>query len=184
MHDRLEQLVGPRALLGGAEDRVLGIEPQVGLDLLLRALDVSRDQVDLVDHRQELEVVLHRQVQVGHGLRLDALGRVDQQDRALAAHQRAPDLVGKVDVPRRVDQVQLVGLPIARLVAQGDRVALDRDPAFALDVHGVQDLVPEVALVHGAAVLDQAIGQRRLAVVDVRDDAEVANLVHEFPCDR
>jgi hypothetical protein len=88
VHDRLEQLVDPRALLGGAQDRIVGIESQVGLDLLLRALDVGRDQVDLVDHRQDLEVELHRQVQVGHGLGLDALRRVDQQDRALAAHQR------------------------------------------------------------------------------------------------
>ena len=56
------------------------------------------------------EVVLQRQVDVGQRLRLDALRRVHDQDRALAGGQAARDLVGEVHVPRRVDQVELVRL--------------------------------------------------------------------------
>ena len=47
------------------------------------------------------------QVEVRQGLRLDALGRVHQQDGSLAGGQAPGDLVGEVHVPRRVDQVQL-----------------------------------------------------------------------------
>ena len=56
------------------------------------------------------EVVLERQVEVREGLRLDALRRVDEQDRALARGERAGHLVGEVDVPGGVDHVQRVGL--------------------------------------------------------------------------
>src|SRR6185436_20522665 len=55
---------------------------------------------------------------------------------------------------------------------------LDRDPALAFEVHRVEDLVAELALLHRATALDQAVCQRRLAVVDVGDDAEVADVVH------
>ena len=57
---------------------------------------------------------LERQVDVGEGLGLDALGGVDDEDRALAGLQAAADLVGEVDVAGRVDQVEPVRLAVAR----------------------------------------------------------------------
>ena len=97
-------------------------------------------QVDLVEHRDELEPGLDRRVGVGDGLRLDALGGVDDQQGALARREAARDLVGEVDVAGRVDQVQVVGLAVARRVVDADRLRLDRDPALALEVHRVEDL--------------------------------------------
>ena len=54
----------------------------------------------------DLEVVLEGLVAVGQGLGLDALGGVDQQDRALAGGQRPAHLVAEVDVAGRVDEVE------------------------------------------------------------------------------
>ena len=44
-------------------------------------------QVDLVEHRHDLVVGIDRLVGVGERLGLDALGRIDQQQRALAGAQ-------------------------------------------------------------------------------------------------
>ena len=66
-------------------------------------------QVDLVDDRHDFKVVIQRHVDVGQRLRLHALRRVHHQQRALARRQRAGDLVGKVDVAGRVDQVERIG---------------------------------------------------------------------------
>src|SRR5262249_26169458 len=52
---------------------------------------------------------------------------------------------------------------------------LDRDAALALEVHVVEHLVLALALGDRAGELDQAVGERRLAVVDVRDDREAAH---------
>ena len=52
---------------------------------------------------------------------------------------------------------------------------LDGDPALALQVHGVEELLLHLARLEGAGELEQAVGQRGLAVVDVRDDGEVAD---------
>ena len=55
---------------------------------------------------------------------------------------------------------------------------LDRDAALALDVHRVEHLRLHLAVAQAAAALDQTIGQRRLAVVDVGDDGKIADLIH------
>ena len=136
---------------------------------------IGRRQIDLVDHRDDGQVVLDGHVDVGQGLRLHALRGVHHQQRPLARRQRARHLVVEVHVAGRIDQVQLVGLPVLRLVRQAHRRGLDGDAALALEVHVVEELVLLLASRERAGGLEQPIGQRGLAVVDVRDDGEVAD---------
>ena len=178
VHDRLEHVAHVQAGLGADRDRVGGVDADHRLDLGLGAVDVGGGQVDLVEHGHHFQALLHRGVAVGHRLRLHALGRIHHQQRALAGGQRAADLVAEVDVARRVDEVQEVGLPVLGRVRQGDGLRLDGDPALALDRIVVEHLRFHLALAQPAAQLDDAVGERRLAVVDVGDDGEVADLPH------
>src|SRR6266508_3525194 len=54
-------------------------------------------------------------------------------------------------------------------------MGLDRDAALLLQVHGVQHLPDRLLGVHGPGEGQEPIGERGLAVVDVRDDGEVAD---------
>jgi hypothetical protein len=76
--------------------------------------------------------------------------------------------------------MQLVGLAVLRLVEHADGLGLDSDAPFAFEVHRVEQLCPHLALGDGVGELEDAIGQGRLAVVDVGDDREVADvsLIH------
>ncbi len=74
----------------------------------------------------------------------------------------------------RVDEVELVGLSVVGVVHDADGLRLDGDAALALDVHRVEHLLHHVALLHGVGELEDAVGKRRLPVIDVRDDREVA----------
>ncbi len=177
-HHRLQDLVDPHASLGRARDGVARVDADHVLDLGAGVVRVGLRQVHLVQDRHHLDAEVERGVAVGHGLRLDALAGVDHQQRALAGRQRAADLVGKIDVAGRVDQVEVVDLPVARLVVQRGGLRLDGDAALALDVHRVEQLGFHLALGQAAAALDQAIRQRRLAMVDVRDDREISDVVH------
>ena len=132
-------------------------------------------QVDLVERRDDLEVGVHREEGVGDGLRLHALEGVDEQDRSFARGQAARDLVVEIDVAGRVDQVQFV-LDAVELVVDRDRVHADGDAALAFEVHAVERLGLDVALGDRAGLEQELIGQRALAVIDVRDDAEVADV--------
>ena len=64
-----------------------GVEADHVLDLLLHALRLGGGQVDLVEDRHDLVVVVDRLVDVGEGLRLDALAGVDHQERAFARRE-------------------------------------------------------------------------------------------------
>ena len=45
----------------------------------LTRLRLGAGQIDLVDHWQDFEIEIQRHMNVGDGLRFDALGRVDDQ---------------------------------------------------------------------------------------------------------
>src|SRR5438128_11970105 len=59
------------------------------------------------------------------------------------------------------------------------RMRFDRDPALALQIHRIKKLILLVALVDRPRRLEQSIGQSGFAVIDVRDDAEIAR---QFDC--
>jgi hypothetical protein len=77
-----------------------------------------------------------------------------------------------------VFELELVGLR-ARLVPvhDGDGGGLDGDAAFALDIHGIEDLLLGFARGDGVGGLEEAVGEGGLSVVDVGDDGEVSDEV-------
>ena len=180
--DRLQHLVDALAGLGGDRHRVGGVEADDVLDLLLDPLRLGRRQVDLVEDRDDLVVVVDRLIDVGERLRLDALGGVDDQQRALAGGQRPVHLIGEIDVAGRVDEVEDVVLAVLGVVVQAHGLRLDGDAALALDIHGIEHLRLHLPLGQAAGHLDEPVGERRLAVVDMGDDGEVADVALRRCC--
>ncbi len=176
LDDRFEDLVDARASLGRGRDHLIVEQPDELADFLRDTLGIGVGQVDLVDDRDDGKVMLQREVDIGHRLRFDPLGGVDDQQGAFAGGKRTAYFIGEINVARRVDQVEFVFLPVARVVGHPHGPGLDRDALLALQVHGVQHLVGQVALGHGAGALEEAIGQGGLPVVDVGDDAEVSDM--------
>ena len=175
--DRLQHLGHVLPGLGRDHDRVRGVEPDHVLDLLLDRFGLGRRQIDLVEHRHDFVAGVDGVIDVGERLRLDALAGVDHQQRALAGGERAVDLVGEVDVAGGVDQVEHVILAVARLVIEPHGLRLDGDAALALDIHGIEHLLLHLAQFEPAGELDQPVGQRGFAVVDMRDDGEIADIL-------
>jgi hypothetical protein len=160
-HREVELVLGGAELveqLEGGVDHVVG--PRAGL-------------VDLVDDDDGLEA--QRQRLLGHEARLRhrAFLGVDQQHHAVDHRQRAFDLAAEVGVARGVDDVDVRALP-----GHGAVLGQDGDAALAFDVvavhHALGDLL---VLAEGAALAQQLVHQRGLAMVDVRDDGDVADLV-------
>ena len=72
-----------------------------------------------------------------------------------------------------VDHVQRVGLAVC-VPRHPHCLAFDGDATFALDIHPVQVLRPHIAVIDDSGDLQHAIRQRRLTVIDVGNDAEIA----------
>ncbi len=128
--------------LGGNRDRLGGVDADHVLDLLAHALGLGGGQVDLVEHRDDVEPGIDRLIDIGERLRFHALARVDHQQRALAGGKAARHLIGEIDMPRRVHQVEHIGLAVLGRVVQADGLRLDGDAALALDVHRIRAPAP------------------------------------------
>ena len=105
-HDGLEQFRHAGPGLGRDPQHRIRVAPDDAAQLGGVLLRLGGGQVDLVEHRDDREIVLQGKVEIREGLRLDPLGGVDEQDGALAGRQRAGHLVGEVDMPGGVDEVQ------------------------------------------------------------------------------
>ncbi len=128
--------------------------------------------VDLVDHDDRLEALRQRFAGDKAGLRHRSLDRIDQQQHAVDHRQHALDLAAEVGVTGRVDDVDVCIAILDRAIL-GD----DGDAALALDVVAVHHPLGDVLIGGKCPCLDQQlVDQRGLAVVDVGDDRDVAQL--------
>ena len=182
VHDCFEDLGDVEAGLRADRNGIIGGQADGLLDHRLGALDVRAGQVDLVDDGNDLKPAGDGEIRIRQRLRLHALRCVDHQQRAFAGSQRARNFVAEVHVAGRVDQVELIGLAVLRLVHHAHGVGLDGDAALALQVHGVQHLRLHLARGERAGQLQQPVGERGLAVVDMRDDREIADVVGVHEC--
>ena len=162
------------------QDQRVGVQPvHHHLD---GALEVRAGAVHLVHEGDAGDVVAVGLTPDGLGLRLDAGDRVEHGDRAVQHAERPLDLDGEVDVARRVDDVDPVALPLAGGGRRGDRdapLALLRHP-----VHHRRALVHLADLVGPARVVEDPLGRRGLAGVDVRHDPDVARASQRVLADR
>ena len=176
--DGFENFINAHASLGRAGNRMLGVNADHVLDFGLGVLRVGLWQVHLVEDRQHFHTQVKRGVAVGHGLRFDTLRGINHQQRTFAGRERTAHLVGKIDVAGRVDQVEVVNLPILRLVLQCSRLRLDGDAALLFDIHRIEHLRLHLPVGQAAAALDQPVGQRGFAVINMGNDRKISDVVH------
>ena len=145
------------------------IDEQV-VDLVQHFLRARIGPVDLVDDDDRRQPALERLAQHEPRLRQRPFRRVDEQHHAVDHRQRALHLAAEVGVARRVDDVdQHV------VVVDGGVLRENRDAALALElgvVHGA--LGDPLVRAERAALVQQRVDERGLAVVDVGDDGDVA----------
>ena len=106
------------------------------------------------------------------GLRHRPLGRVDQHDDAVDHVQDALHLAAEVGVAGRVDDVDARVLPLHR-----GALGQDGDAALALQVVGVHGALGDLlVLAEGAGLRQQLVDEGGLAMVDVCDDRDIAQV--------
>jgi hypothetical protein len=140
-----------------------------------RLLVVGAGAIHLVDEGDPRYLVLIGLAPDRLRLRLNPGHGVEQGDGSVEHAQGAFDLDGEVDMARRVDDVDPMLAPLACGCRRGDR-----DAPFLLLLHPVHDGGAFVNLAHlvgAAGVVEDALGRRRLAGVDVRHDPDVAGLL-------
>ena len=164
--------------------------PDIGAELGPHAFDggveVRAGAVHLVDESDARDVVFGRLAPDGFGLRLHAGHAAEYGDGAVKHTERTLHLGREVHVARGVDDVDALVDVLEQLEdvflrllqpGTGGGGGGDGDAALALLLHPVGNrraLVHLADLVDHAGVKKDTLGQRGLARVDVRADADVA----------
>ena len=177
VHNSVQKLLNTVASFGTDAQNVFQLTPNEVDDLVRNLIRIGAGEVQFVQNRNDLQVVLNGQVEVADGLGLNALGSVHHQQGAFAGRNASGNFVGKVHVAGGVDQVQ-AEVVFAADVIHLDGVALDGDAALALQIHVVQQLSHFLAGGNRFGDVQQAIGQGAFSVVDVGNDAEVSDIFH------
>ena len=141
-------------------------------DVLQALIEIRADLVHLVGEDDARDLVLVALPPDRLGLRLHALVGIEHADRAVEHAQGSLDLDGEIDVAGRVDDVQPLVVP-----ERGGRGRRDGDAAFLLllhEIHGRGAVMHLAHLVALAGVIEDPLGRRGLAGIDVRHDAEIA----------
>ena len=136
------------------------------------AVEIRTHDVHLIDISHARDMVFVRLAPHRFRLRLDAALGAEYGHRAVEHFQRALDLDGEVHVSGGVDDIDAVVLPIT-----GGRGGGDRDATLLLlrhPVHCRRALVGLTDLVVDACVVQDTLGGRRLAGVNVGHYANVA----------
>ena len=176
LQDGFEEPVDADPCFGADGDHFFGIDPERVFHLLDDLLHTSVLQVDLVDDRNDRQVMLHRRIRIGHRLGFHALVGIDDQQSSFAAGERPGNFVLEVDVSRCVDQIEFVFDAVPN-IGHGYGASFDRDASSPFQLHVIEQLVLHLSRSDRSRVFEQPVGQRALAMVDMSDDAEVA-----YPC--
>jgi hypothetical protein len=120
--------------------------------------------------------MLQGQVHIRQGLGLDALGGVNQKQGPLAGIDGPGHFVGKVNMAGGIHQVEFIGIAVQGGIGDGYRLALDGDPPFPFYVHVIQYLILKIPVFHQMAFLDEPVRQGGLSVVNVGDNAKIADI--------
>jgi hypothetical protein len=140
--------------------------------------------VDLVDDDDGLEAEGERLGEHEARLRHRAFEGVDDEEATVGHVEHALDFAAEVRVAWGVDQVDLVFLLVARVgPLDGAILRGDGDAAFTLEVTRVHDeavlatreLVEVLGAEH-AGLVEQAVGESGLAMVDVGNDCDVTEI--------
>ena len=80
---------------------------------------------------------------------------------------------------RRVDQIEVVNLPVECFVFERSGLRLDGYPTLFLQIHGVKNLRAHLTVLQTTAALDDAISKCGFSVINVRDDRKVSDVIHQ-----
>ena len=86
--DRFQHIGDAQAGFGGNQHRIGRVEADHIFDLLLDAFGFGGGQIDLVEDRNNFVTIVDGLIDIRQSLRLDALRRIDHENRSFARRER------------------------------------------------------------------------------------------------
>ena len=151
-------------------------------DFISDTLGIRTGQVDLVDHRKDIQIVVQRQIYIGKGLRLDTLCGIHHQDGAVTCRQAAAHFIIKVHMAGRIDQVEYIFVSILGIIDNAYCLRLDGNTALPLQFHIVKHLCLHLPAGQQPCLLYDPVRQRRFPVIYMGYNTKISDLTLVYGC--
>ena len=134
--------------------------------------------VNLIDDDDDAMPQLDGLLKHETGLRHRSLRRVDEQQHAVDHFQDTLDLAAEVGMARGIDDIDFHAVVIG-----GSVLCKDGDAALALQRVAVHHaFLDDLVVAEQAAELEHLVHERGLAVVDMRDDGDIPQVLSFHRC--
>ena len=156
---------------------IVGVEFHQQVEDLIQDLLASRlGTIDLVHHENRPQPMLQGLAQNEARLGHHPFDGIDQEQDRIHHAQDTLHLASEICMPRGIDE-----LDSDAFVLDGGALGLDRDSPLALQIARIHHAILDHLVGFECATgLQQAVDERRLTVVDMRHDREVAQIGSEF----
>jgi len=165
----------PRAAVNNWEIRSFVVRSQFDKeikDLVEHFVSTGVRAINLIDHDKRLEPHFKGFGEHKSRLRHRAFGGIDQNQTTIGHAEYTFDFATKIGVSRRIDNVDL-----HPFVRQGDVFSENGNAPLSFQVVGIENALGcQLAGAKLAALGKQAIDQRRVSMVDVGNDDDVAEI--------
>ena len=158
-HHLFQHLINTDAVFRRDQRGVLGLNTDHILNLLDDPLGLCAGQVNLIDDRKYIQVMIQRQIYVCQGLGLYPLGGVHHQYGTVTGRQGTAYLIIEVHMAGCIDQIKNVLLPVLRLIYGPYRLSLDGDTSLPLQLHVIQYLILHLPAGQKSCLLDNTVCQ-------------------------
>ena len=172
-YNAVEKLFYAFAGFAGHSQNIVGRTSDKRSDFLCIFVRFRRRQVNFVQNRNNGQIVVDSHIQVRKSLRFDSLGRIDKQHSPFASSQGARNFVRKINVSGRVNHSQRIFCSVVN-PRNAHSLRFNRNAALLFDIHPVEKAIVHLPLFDYLRKLQNAVCDRRFAVIDMRDNAKVA----------
>jgi hypothetical protein len=111
-------------------------------------------------------------------LRFDTLSAVHDKHRSLTGGEGPRNLIVEIDVPRCVDEIQIIVLTVKGFVDKANSAGFYGDSAFALNIHIIKELFLHVPLVNRAGKLKYTVGKGGFPMIYMGYDGKIPYILN------
>ena len=98
----LQYVIDPDPIFCGNQRCVLGFNSNHILNLVFNPFRICTWQIDLVDHRKNLEIMIQCQIYICQCLRFNSLSRIHHKNCPVAGRKASADLIIEIHMSRRI----------------------------------------------------------------------------------
>ena len=174
-NDLFQNFFNIQSCLGRNSRCIVCLKSDHILNLVDNALRICTWEIDLVNDRKHIQVMIQCQINIRQRLRLDTLCCIYDQNRPITGSKTSGNLIVKIDMPWCIDQVKNIFFSIISLINDSYSLRLDRDTSLSLKLHIIQHLRLHLTFCQCTRLLNNTVSQSGLAMVYMCNNAEITN---------